>query len=282
MYRLVFRQSVALYPSVLDVGCGRQSEVTKVFRRNNDSDPRRFIVGLDLHAPYLREAKRREVYDDLIMADARFIPFRPRSFDVILLFEVIEHLNREEGEAVLETLEKIARRQIAVTTPNGPFPQGVVDNNKWQIHKSAWRSEDFERRGYVVVGFPGSFDKSQTSSLGVFRFFNYVAGLLTWILQPFPLKNNRVKARIFCMRSLTEDDHETVYSGIKLTGLTPQEFCEESSSLTGSSANKSSTLSVGYLDPNARPQLGRRLETLPCERLPRTESCRHRGVQHLF
>lgn len=204
VYILIFRSSIALYPSVLDIGCGRQSELTRFFRKSHPSNPRRFIVGLDLHFPTLKEARLGKIYDDLIMADARYLPLRRKSFDIILLFEFIEHLNRIDGEHFLETLELIARQQIAVTTPNGPFCQGMLDNNIWQAHRSAWRPKDFEIRGYSVIEFPGSIARSDKGSLGWFRYVNDVASLLPWFFQPFPFHSDRLRSRIFCVRNLAK------------------------------------------------------------------------------
>ena len=42
--------------------------------------------------------KRHRVYNDIILADARHLPFRRKSFDVILAAELVEHLEKKEGK----------------------------------------------------------------------------------------------------------------------------------------------------------------------------------------
>lgn len=77
--------------------------------------------------------------------------FPEKSVDTIFLVDVIEHLEKEEGRALLEQTEKIARRQVVIFTPLGFMPQHHADGKDawglsggaWQEHKSGWMPEDF-------------------------------------------------------------------------------------------------------------------------------------------
>jgi hypothetical protein len=75
-----------------------------------------------------------------------------KSVDSIFLLDVIEHMLKEDGLAVLKECERVARRQIVVSTPLGYMPQdyeaGELDawdvaHNKLQSHLSGWMPEDF-------------------------------------------------------------------------------------------------------------------------------------------
>ena len=76
--------------------------------------------------------------------------FPEKSVDTVVLADVIEHMEKEEGARLLRTTERIARRQVAVFTPLGFLPQHCdgkdawgLDGASWQEHRSGWLPEDF-------------------------------------------------------------------------------------------------------------------------------------------
>lgn len=101
------------------------------------------------HIEYV-ERLARDRYPVMMMTAADALP-RLRPVDVIFMLDVIEHMDREEGEAVLE-IAKATARQIIVFTPIGFYPQSYKDGAKdawgmngayWQTHRSGWVPEDF-------------------------------------------------------------------------------------------------------------------------------------------
>ncbi|MFA6513916.1 MAG: class I SAM-dependent methyltransferase [Patescibacteria group bacterium] len=74
------------------------------------------------------------------------------SVDTIFILDVIEHLDKNEGERLLKETEKIAKKQIIIFTPLGFLPQKSenkkdawgMDGGDWQEHKSGWLPEDFD------------------------------------------------------------------------------------------------------------------------------------------
>jgi hypothetical protein len=81
--------------------------------------------------------------------------FAPRSFDAVIALDVIEHLQREEGEVLLSAMEVIASHLVAVFTPNGFLEQPPTPDNRHQEHVSGWTPHDFLARGYEVIGMNG-------------------------------------------------------------------------------------------------------------------------------
>lgn len=137
--------------SILDVGCGT-GEPMKLFKRLG-----RFLsVGIDIHLPYLREAKAKECHDQYILCDIRRLPFRRKSFDLVLCLEVLEHLGKRAGRELITHLEEIARRQVIISAPVSQQIQKPYDNNPNQEHKSGWRPNEFAGLGFSVrgLGFP--------------------------------------------------------------------------------------------------------------------------------
>ena len=119
-----------------------------------------FIIGLDIFRENLEFAKKYGAYDDLVLADINYLPFKNDSFHVSLAAEVIEHVEKGEGKKFLEDLERISFGRVIVTTPNGSWPDNPVlyKNGKLNVHehhKSIWHVSDFTRVGYSVhaIGF---------------------------------------------------------------------------------------------------------------------------------
>jgi SAM-dependent methyltransferase len=78
--------------------------------------------------------------------------FADNTIDSIFMLDVIEHLDKEEGEQVLIECERVARQQIIVFTPLGFMPQTIGDHSQdgWglqginvQEHRSGWLPKDF-------------------------------------------------------------------------------------------------------------------------------------------
>ncbi len=69
-----------------------------------------------------------------------------RAPDVVLMLDVIEHMPRDEGEAVI-ALATARARQVVVFTPKGFKPQEgdawELGGEEWQRHRSGWTPDDF-------------------------------------------------------------------------------------------------------------------------------------------
>jgi hypothetical protein len=102
----------------------------------------------------LKEAKEKRTHDEYILCDVRFLPFKGNSFDIVLCFDLIEHLEEAAGYELLVALEKIARKQIVLTTDvntgTNPVPEKRI--GKDIDHVYSWRPSEFKRLGYKVRG----------------------------------------------------------------------------------------------------------------------------------
>lgn len=113
-------------------------------------------VGVDGNLPSLRSARRDRTHDQFVLADLRRLPFRGKSMDGVAALDSIEHLEKASGLALLDEMERVARRRVVVLTPNGFLPKGELeDGNPLQAHRSGWCVSDFASRGFTVVGRHG-------------------------------------------------------------------------------------------------------------------------------
>ncbi len=134
--------------SVLDVGCGRASPVRFIRHAR--------VVGLDGFAPAIQEAQKLGTHDEYLVGDVRKLGqlFPSKSFDASVSLDVIEHLPKEDGWRLLDEMENVSRRAVIIFTPNGFVPQHSKDGDL-QEHLSGWSVQDFQERGYKVLGMCG-------------------------------------------------------------------------------------------------------------------------------
>ena len=137
---------------VLDAGCGFGDPMNAINKRRKHS----FTLGIDIFLPAIRACKNKGIHDAYILSDVRFLPFRERSFDIIVCFEVIEHLGKCEGFKLIAEFERIARRQVMMSTPVGYLHliRGHRENPD-DTHRSGWVPAEFEIREYEVKGING-------------------------------------------------------------------------------------------------------------------------------
>ena len=146
-------EAEGLYPtgkigSVLDVACGLSLKSQYI-----DAEIR---VGVDIYRPYL-EKIRADVPYVALEADALDIGklFLPRSFDLVLLLDIVEHIEKPDSLRLMEMAEAIARVAVIVETPKGYVPQNMDiwghGGDAFQTHRCGWEPEELEARGYQCL-----------------------------------------------------------------------------------------------------------------------------------
>ncbi|MBN2014963.1 MAG: class I SAM-dependent methyltransferase [Candidatus Altiarchaeota archaeon] len=91
---------------VLDIGCGTGSYVLE-FKRNGMG-----VVGMDVSRKMLKIAKNKVEGCDFVFGDAKNLPFKDNSFDLVTLITILEYVDDpekiiQEGKRVLEKDGKI-------------------------------------------------------------------------------------------------------------------------------------------------------------------------------
>lgn len=99
-----------------------------------------YIAAVEAWEPYVTD-QLRCIYDCVFVHDVRDLSDDTlQSYDLVLMSEVIEHLPKDDGLALLERI----RGHIVITTPEEFFPS--VDYPPTEKHVSHWTLDDFGDR----------------------------------------------------------------------------------------------------------------------------------------
>lgn len=127
---------------VLDLGCG-VGIVGKFLRLHSSR-----LIGVDINTSDLRIAKR--FYNDVIVADMRCLPIQLKKVNTFTMFDVLEHLERREGERLLNLVKN---KNVILSTPSKwskNILQSFVTRFPYDKHRSLWSINDLKKRGFHV------------------------------------------------------------------------------------------------------------------------------------
>jgi hypothetical protein len=145
--------------SVLDIGCGFGKygvllrEYLDVWNERLEADSWQVrLEGIDAFAPY-HNPIWDFIYQKVHIGEAQKLLPQLEEFDVILIADVIEHLERDVAiELVKYSLEKA--KFLIVSTPKEFYLQQDANDNPYEIHRILWTRADFPR-GIYVKTLPG-------------------------------------------------------------------------------------------------------------------------------
>lgn len=102
---------------ILDVGCGEGWQMSYIVECCAQ------VIGLDLSAERLKQAKDRVRNVDLVCASSESLPFKPQIFDKVMCLELLEHLN-EPRKTVLE-IEPVLK-EAGTLVVSVPYKQRII------------------------------------------------------------------------------------------------------------------------------------------------------------
>lgn len=108
------------------------------------------IDGIEAFGDYLTPL-HDYIYDEVFVGNAlEILPTLEQRYDIILLIDVLEHFERDDGLRLLELMRERGRNYI-VSTPRHAGPQGAEYGNEWETHRSQWHPRDFRGKDSFVV-----------------------------------------------------------------------------------------------------------------------------------
>jgi hypothetical protein len=110
-------------------------------------EPHEYAVTIDgLEAFDYKSPLHDWVYTSIRQGDMRLVAPELPAYDLVIMGDVIEHVSKEDGLAVLRAL--LAKsKNVIVATPDAFFNQEVLDN-PYEQHLSLWQREDFREWPY--------------------------------------------------------------------------------------------------------------------------------------
>jgi len=113
--RYTVNNPLGIQKRVLDLGCGEGNIGSIVFNKID--------VGLDMSFDDARKAFRRGIYKNLIVTDARNMPFQDGAFDIVFSNSVIEHI--KDIDRVLGEVSRVLTEGglFIFTVPSNKFTQ---------------------------------------------------------------------------------------------------------------------------------------------------------------
>lgn len=123
----------ALKPeSVLDIGCGWGKYGALIKEYIPSAKKIDAIEGFEDYLTPLHDY----VYDKIYVEN--ILDFNPDIYDVYLMIDVIEHMEKEEG---IKLVKGLPNSKI-VSTPMFWVPQGAEHGNELEVHKCLWTKDD--------------------------------------------------------------------------------------------------------------------------------------------
>lgn len=143
---------------ILDLAGGLSNKAEKILYSSPHNASSFTVVVVDHFKPYLEVAKATSRYNHItyICADVMNAGemFLSDSYEMVILFDILEHLPLEDAYNLIKTAERIATKAVIIETPNGEVKQDIDitgwGNHSGQTHRSAWNPEMLEALGYTV------------------------------------------------------------------------------------------------------------------------------------
>lgn len=85
------------------------------------------------------------------------LDIRPDTYDLVVAFDLIEHLTKDQGYMLLYELDRVSSGTSVVFTPQGFVWQPPSTNNKFNAHISGWKPQELKKLGWKKIrGHTGS------------------------------------------------------------------------------------------------------------------------------
>ncbi len=179
--------------SILDLGCGYNSVVRLIKKDINK-------VGVDSFENYIEQSKKNGIHNEYHNQNILSLKnFENDSFDIVLMWDVLEHFTQQDRSNNLSEIERIAKNTIIIFTPNGYVPQNEYDGNSAQEHKSGWNVDDFKIMNFRIRGMEGWMGVNRNATSLPSRMNRYI---MLAVSQYIVYIKPRFAFALFCVKDL--------------------------------------------------------------------------------
>lgn len=167
--------------TVLDLGCGifdsGISEQIPLIKFKS-------YVGVDAWEQSLKQAEKHDMKTTIrtfVLSDILDFVEKEENrgkFDLIFLFDVLEHFNKKDGLKILEAIKKMSNKRIVMFMPLGDHTleanDGFVKNNPYQKHKSEWTAKELQELGFDTEVYKGFHHSGILDAAWIIKDTNYM------------------------------------------------------------------------------------------------------------
>lgn len=124
------------YKKILDIGCGNGYFLSKIAERDKNHGGN--MIGVDYAESGFENGRKLLPETQFVKSVAEKMPFSDEEFDVIIMMETLEHLERWK-EALDEAYRILSKGGCFIVTA----PDGNID--KWAGHTNFWNEKEFRK-----------------------------------------------------------------------------------------------------------------------------------------
>lgn len=154
--------------SILDLGIG-YGNFGELIKKNISLNTT--MDGVEIWEQYKTE-KWKNYYDNIYIEEISvFIKECKNRYDFVLLIDVLEHFDKEKGEAILNLAINLTNKALILSTPTTEYPQGKLHDNPYEEHKYIWRDEKIKNSGFKKISesiVPTNKKHTNFATLGVY------------------------------------------------------------------------------------------------------------------
>lgn len=125
---------------VIDVGAG-SGTYAKLMRTDPEAEKSRTWLAIEAWQPYVEQFGLAQLYDLVVIKDARNSKLGGLTADLVIFGDVLEHMTRQEARDLLAKARQVAGN-IIVSIPVLHLDQDDVGGNPYERHVEHWAFED--------------------------------------------------------------------------------------------------------------------------------------------
>ncbi len=138
--------------SVLDIGCAKGFMLFDMQK----AIPNISIKGVDV-SEYAIDNSKEEVKEFLAIADARDLPFKDNSFDVVISINTIHNLEKEECAKALKEIQRVSKGKSFITVDAYRNEEEKEAMYAWNLTAKTIMSVDEWIEFFDEVGYTGDY-----------------------------------------------------------------------------------------------------------------------------
>jgi SAM-dependent methyltransferase len=146
------RYQLTKQSSILDVGCAKGFMLYDF----TQAIPGIAVAGIDI-SPYAIEHGLEGIRSHLTVGDARHLPFKDRSFDLVISINTIHNLEQEEVAVALREIERVSKGKSFITVDAYRSKEEKERMHAWNLTAKTILHVDEWKQFFHKVGYTGDY-----------------------------------------------------------------------------------------------------------------------------